>query len=112
MIKIFIKAFSTLDINLLEKLKDDKFYSWKSKSELIFEIDDFFQNLKKKNISSLTYTISKCNLCYPNAPVYTFYHKETGCFIGTYVITETEDQYIFEECKNNPVSNRDNGIPF
>jgi len=105
-------AFKNLNSNVLENLSDDKLISWELKHEMIDKLDKIFTQLREKNINSLTYQESKCKYCYPNAPVYKFYDKKSGYVIGSYVITETDDQYIFEECKNNPIPDGEKGLPF
>lgn len=110
--QLIIKAHQTLDVTYLDYLSNSKLYSWNTKSEIILELESKFNFLKDKNIHSLIYSLSKCKFCYPDAPVYTFFDSESNYVVGRYVITETQDQYIFEKCKNMPIENDSNGIPF
>ncbi len=103
---------SNLDSSLLKNIPNNKLISWEFKDELIHKLDILFIQLKDRNIKSLKYQVSKCKSCYPDAPVYTFFDSESDYVVGRYVITETQDQYIFEQCKNTPIEDDAIGMPF
>ncbi len=108
-----IKAFRRLDYSFLTFLEEKYTYSHKSKNELIEELQNLFKRLKSKEIHSLIVRPSKCKYCYPTAKAHSFHHPESEEFIFRYVIHQVNEyEFIVEECKNKPIPDGDNGMPF
>ena len=111
--KHIVQAFCQLEISPLDKLDDNASYSYNYKDEMIAELQEVFDKIKSTGVQSLKAKDSKCKYCYPNANAYSFHHPKTNEFIIRYVIhQESDNVYRVEQCKNNPIPDGENGMPF
>lgn len=111
--KIVVESFSNLNSSLLEGIEENAIYSYNYKNEMIDEIEKVFVKIKSAGVSSLTVKKSKCMFCYPQANAYAFHNPSTDEFIIRYVISQDKDgMYRIEECKNKPIPDGENRMPF
>lgn len=111
--QIILLAIKNLDSSILHNLSDNKPISYDEKHEFIEKLKKIIEGVRRKNIKSLKYEVSKCKFCFPDALAFTFYDEESGYALERYVITENERQYIFQRCTNSPIlSDKETGMPF
>lgn len=111
--KSIVSSFCSLDVSFLDKLDGDIIYSYNYKHEMIAELGSVFEKIKSKGINKLIVKDSACKYCYPKGKAFSFHHPKTDEFIIRYVIfKEKDDFFIVEECKNNPIINTEDGMPF
>lgn len=111
--KQVVKAFRRLETSPLDKLDANAVYSYNYKDEMIAELQKVFEKIKSTGVQSLKVTDSKCKYCYPTANAYSFHNPKTDEFIIRYVIhQESEDEFRIEECRNKPIPDGKNGMPF
>jgi flagellar motor component MotA len=108
--EIFIKSFQNIESTYLKRLSNKTYYSDQTKPELIDELNTAFEKIKKEGISKLEVRLSKCLFCFPNADVIEAYHNDK--LMIRYVISKNSEQFIFQPCKNIPIPDRDDSIPF
>lgn len=109
-LNIFINSFQNLNSIYLQELSKDKYYSDRSKEELIQELKRIFRDIKSRGVSSLEIKFSKCLYCFPGAIVIEGYHQEE--LYIRYIVSESEGQYIVQSCKNKIIKDGENGMPF
>ena len=106
-------AFCRLDTSILNKLDENASYSFNYKEELIEELQEKFDGYKKAGISRMAISFSQCLYCYPKAKALSFYNQETDEFVVRYVIHEEgPEEFIVHECRNIPLPDGENGMPF
>lgn len=110
---IIVNAFCGLNPLLLNNLPDNVYYSYNEKSELIEELSKLFGELKNKGFKKLRAKQSKCEYCYPNATTYSFHELLSDVFVVRYVIHQvSEKEFRIEQCRNKPIPDGDDGMPF
>lgn len=110
---IVVNAFCSLDVSPLKKLDKKASYSYNYKHEMIAELQSVFDKIKSKGVQNLEVENSKCKYCYPSANAYSFHNSKTGGFVIRYVIhQESNDVYRIEQCKNKPIPDGEDGMPF
>ncbi|TDQ33372.1 hypothetical protein [Zeaxanthinibacter enoshimensis] len=115
---IIRSTFTNLDYSFLDQLDKDSYYSDQDKYELINRIEFQIHSLKTAGYNKLLCKQSRCFLCYPNADALSFHCPNTDELVIKYVFQnlgkteEGEFLYRVEECKNNPIKEGANGLPF
>ena len=108
-----INAIQNLNISFLDTLDKTADYSHNYKHEFIAEMQTLFEKFKSRGLTSLIAKPSKCNYCYPTGKAYSFHNPDTDEFIIRYVIfQESEKVYRVEECRNKPIPDGEDGLPF
>lgn len=107
-----IQTFVHYDTSYLEPLDPDKFYSDNYKDEIIEELQQKVEELKKDYPERLYTKESVCMFCYPGSKAFSFYSKNSDKYVMRYVITEDKDDYRIDPCNNNPIPDGKDGMPF
>jgi uncharacterized protein YtpQ (UPF0354 family) len=108
-----INAFKKLDASYLYVLDNDFTYSNLDKEGIIQDLKFKIDQIKSKNLFDLKVLPSKCIFCYPQANAYQFVNLNNGELVIRIVIAqESINEFRIEECKNNPIPEADDGLPF
>ena len=108
----FLDSCSKLSTAPLARLNPDIYYSYLDKQSFIKQIENKFEGFKAQGITEIIIINSKCRYCYPKAIAYCIYDKEYN-FLTKYVIDQDGcEDFVFEECKNNPIPDGEDGLPF
>src|SRR5690606_24537871 len=108
-----VEAFCLLSIEPFKNIDETADYSHNYKHEFIDEMQTLFEKFKSRGLTSLIAKPSKCNYCYPTGKAYSFHNPDTDEFIIRYVIfQESEKVYRVEECRNKPIPDGEDGLPF
>ncbi|AFL81592.1 hypothetical protein Aeqsu_2130 [Aequorivita sublithincola DSM 14238] len=107
-----INAFIHYDTSYLEPLNPEGVYSYNNKNEFIEELKLEIEKLRKDYPKGLCSRGSVCMFCYPESNAFSFYSKSTDEFVMRYVIAQDKDQYKVNLCKNEPIPDGANGLPF
>jgi hypothetical protein len=108
-----IKAFQNLNISFLNILDETAYYSHNYKHEFIAEMQTLFEKFNARGLTSLIAKPSKCIYCYPTGKAYSFHNPDNDEFIIRYVIfQESEKVFCVQECRNKPIPEGEDGMPF
>jgi|SRR5690554_955036 len=107
-----INSFIHYDITYLKSIDSNGIYSFNSKKEFIAEIKQEIDKLKKDYPEGLYIKKSLCKFCYPSFNAFSFYSNKCDNYVMRYVIALDEDQYRVQLCKNKPIPDGDNKMPF
>ena len=107
------RAFSTLNSIFLNDLYDDGIYSNLDKEGIIEDLNFKIEKIKKKYKAPLHILPGKCTFCYPEGTTIKFVDSESEQrVIQIVVFQEGIKEYRVEECKNNPIPETSNSLPF
>lgn len=111
--EVVIEAFCSLNTAPLSHVDEFSDYSHNNKDEFIEELNKVFNEIKSNDINALFVQTSTCQFCYPNASAYSFHHPITDQLIIRYVIDQIDERsFRVQECRNNPITDGDDGLPF
>ncbi|WP_223032680.1 hypothetical protein [Hanstruepera marina] len=111
--KQVVKSFCELDTDHLKSIDEHADYSHNYKDEFIEEMNTIFNEFKSQGINKLLVKPSECKYCHPTFNAYSFYHPISNEFLIRYVISqENGGMYRVDECKNNPLPELTDGMPF
>lgn len=111
--KQILKAFRELDSSHLSNINPEYLYMGQVQHDWVKDFTTQINKLKQNGLSYLIIEPSKCQFCYSTGTAFVLKNPHSNNIIIRYVIQQKRTNFfIIEECKNSPIPDGEDGLPF